>query len=253
MLDLATPQQLDLLNNFAKRWREATGSELLLLSMEGEVVISSNGTLALGGPEILKQVSSHEARFFTHSQQNILATPLTQGNQTFGYLVALNAKEHDASLLTWGAENIVARLIDAQALQNMTDELIGAWDQLELIYRVTQNLALTSDLMAALRSILQEIRKVVDTEDGFILLRHAKSLSSVTCRQDRDEMVYNETLLDNLVKANRVVVCNNSTACQQIWPQAPNSVDNLLATPMVVIEQDAQAAIGFIKEKSGSI
>jgi len=248
MLDLTTPQQLDLFNNFAKRWREATGSELLILSLEGEVVTSFNGTITLGGPEILKQLSPHKPSFFTYSQQNILATPLTQDNQTFGYLLALNAEEHNASLLTWGAENIAARLMDDQALQNMTDELIGAWDQLELIYRVTQNLALTTDLMAALRSILQEIRKVVDTEDGFILLQHAKSFSSVTCSQEKYELAYNGTLLNNLVSANRVIVCSDASTCKQIWPHSPSSVENLLATPMTIIKEDAQAAIGFINK-----
>jgi len=44
----------------------------------------------------------------------------------------------DAALLSWGAETMMTRLVDEEALQDMTDELIGAWNQLELIYRVTQ-------------------------------------------------------------------------------------------------------------------
>ncbi len=249
MFSLTTPQQFNLFNNLAKHWQEVTGSELLLLSTEGEVVTSSNGMPSVGGPEILKQVSPHKLTFLTYSQQNILAAPLAQDNQTLGYLLALGAQERDASLLEWGAETFVARLTDADALQNMTDELIGAWDQLELIYRVTQNLALTSDLMAALKSILRELQKVVDTEDGFILLQRPNSLSGVTCNQeDIDKTLYNETLLNSLVEANRVVVCNDAATCRHIWPQAPDYIENLLATPLTIIEEDALAAIGLVNK-----
>lgn len=248
MLNLLTSQQLDLFNRFANHWQKATGSELLLLSPEGEVVQSSNGSPPLGGLEIVKQISPHKPSYFSYSQQNILAVPVKQDNQTFGYLLALNAKERDSWLLEWGAKSIAARLVDAQALQDMTDELIGAWDQLELIYRVTQNLALTSDLMAALKSILKEIQRVVDTEDSFILLRQDNTLSTVTCRQHNDDSAFNQDLLDNLVKANRVVVCNQADACRQIWPQAPGNVGRLLATPLEIVDEEAQAAIGLINK-----
>jgi sigma-B regulation protein RsbU (phosphoserine phosphatase) len=248
MLDLATPQQLDLFNTFAKQWLQATGSELLFLSTDGDILASSNGKIPIGGQDLLKLVSPHTSNYFTYSQHRILAAPLTQGNQTYGYLLALDAKAGDASLLEWGAQNIVARVVDSHALQNMTDELIGAWDQLELIYRVTENLALTSDLMAALRSILTEIRKVVDTEDGFIMLRHTEGLACVTCHSTRGETYYDDVFLHNLVMANRVVLCNNATLCREIWPQAPDAVENLLATQMDIVEEDARAAIGLVNK-----
>jgi hypothetical protein len=130
MLDLATPQQLDLFNTFAKQWLQATGSELLFLSVDGDILASSNGKIPIGGQDLLKLVSPHSSNYFSYSQHRILAAPLTQGNQTYGYLLALDAKAGDASLLEWGAQNIVARVVDSHALQNMTDELIGAWDQL---------------------------------------------------------------------------------------------------------------------------
>ncbi len=249
MLNLTLLQQIDLFNSFAKHWQEVTGSELLLLSPEGEVVKSSNGVSSVGGPEILSQISRYEPTFLTHLQQNILTAPLAQDNQTLGYLLVLNAREKDVSLLEWGAETFMARLLDADALRNMTDELIGAWDQLELIYRVTQNLALTSDLMAALKSILKEIRKVVDTRDGFILMQYTGTLSGVTCGQeDFDKTLYGDALLTNLVKANRVIVCNDSAACHHIWPQVPDYVQSLVATPLTIIEENAQAAIGLINK-----
>jgi serine phosphatase RsbU (regulator of sigma subunit)/anti-sigma regulatory factor (Ser/Thr protein kinase) len=249
MLNLTTSQQFDLFNSFAEHWQKVTGSELYLLSSEGEFVTSSNGAPSVGGAEILSHASPSEPTFFTHAQQSILTAPLAQNNQTLGYLLALDATEKDASLLQWGAETFAARLVDTDALHNMTDELIGAWDQLELIYRVTQNLALTSDLMAALKSILKEIRQVVDTEDGFILLKQADTLSGVACLQENvDDTFYNRTLLNNLISANKIIVCNDNEACRQVWPDIPVSIESLLATPLTIIEEDSVAAIGLINK-----
>lgn len=248
MLDVFIPQQLNLFKDFANQWQQATGSKLILLSPTGEVVASANGAYPVVTPEILDQISPQETSFFTYSQKPVLAAPLIQGGQTLGYILALNARAQDASLLKWGAQNIVARLVDNQALQNMTDELIGAWDQLELIYRVTKNLALTSDLMATLRSILQEIKKVVDTEDGFVLFKQNQMLSTVTCRPNSDESSYTPTLLNKLVQANRAVICNDVLTCRQLWPQAPTLVKNMLAIHIGLTEENVQAAIGLINK-----
>lgn len=248
MLNLAIPQHLDLLNNFVRRWQGLIGSKLLLLSLDGEIITSSNNIPPTNWSEILELVPTHQSTFLTYSHQNIFVVPLSHDAQKFGYLLALNPNENDTSLLVWAAETIVARLVDAQALQDMTDELIGAWDQLELIYRVTQNLALTSDLTAALRSILWEIQKVIGTEDGFILLQRPNSLSCVTCRQDDNKSLYNETLLDNLVQANRVVVCNDPAGCQNVWPEMPGTVENLLATHLLIVEEEAKSAIGLFNK-----
>ena len=249
MLNLTTTQQIEFFDNFAKHWQDVTGGELVLLSAEGEMLTSTNGMPLIDGVDIIKQVSPYKPTFFTYVQQKLLTAPLAQHNQTVGYLLALNASESDVPLLQWGAETLMARLADADALLNMTDELIGAWDQLELIFRVTENLALTSNLMAALKSILQEIQKVVDTQDGFILLNHAGELSGVTCRQENiDKTIYNETLLNNLVQAGRILVYNDTQTGRQIWPQMPDNVDSLLATQLNIIEYDALAAIGLINK-----
>ncbi len=216
-------------------------------------MVNANGKPAIDGPDLIGRISSHQPTFLTHQQQNILTAPLSQDNQPMGYLLALNADQKDTTLLKWGAETIVARLTDADALRDMTDELIGAWDQLELIYRVTQNLALTSDMMANLRSILQEMQKVVDTKDGFILLQQPNSFSGVTCGQDNiDDSFYNETLLNNLIKANRVVVCNDAQACRQIWPQSPDYIENLMASRLDIVEDDVQAAIGLVNKANNN-
>lgn len=251
MLNLIAPQKLGLFADFAQRWRETVGGELLLCSVDGEVLVHSNGTSLTNCQEILRQVSPYKPTFLAYPHQTILAVPLAHHNQPLGYLLALNAQQEDASLLAWGAETLVARLIDQEALQGMTDELIGAWDQLELIYRVTQNLALTQDLMAALRSILQEIQKVVNTEDGFIVLQQPDSLDYVICSQNIEKNL-NGSLLNNLMSAHHVIVCDDASTCHQIWPEAPNSVENLLATNILITDEDCKAALGLINKANNN-
>jgi serine phosphatase RsbU (regulator of sigma subunit)/anti-sigma regulatory factor (Ser/Thr protein kinase) len=253
MFNLSIPHQTELFNHIAEHWRKITGTELFFLSLEGKIQPHLNGNFQASWPDILSTLSPHEPTFLTHLSKKILAAPLTQGNKSLGYLVALDADETNAPLLVWGADTLLARLLDAYALQDMTDELIGSWNQLELIYRVTQNLALTSDLMASLRSILQEIQKVVGTEDGFVLVSQPRTpLAWTACSQSENMSVYDPTLLNNLVQANRVVFCSNREACLHIWPQAPDFVENLMATNLIIVEENAQAAIGLINKRNGA-
>lgn len=239
---------LNLFHKFAKHWQEITSSDLWLLSSEGEVIATINGKPLTNWQQILNRITSHKPTVLVHAYQNILAAPLNHEDQTFGYLVARNANPQDAALLAWGAETIVSHFLDAQALQNMTDELIAAWEQLELIYRVTQNLTLTSDLVTTLKSILEEIQEVVDTEDGFILLENSGALVRVTCWLDRDETVFDEILLNNLIREGQVVICNLNTACQSVWPQVPPYVESLLATSLSITGENVQAALGLINK-----
>ncbi|MBI1877080.1 MAG: SpoIIE family protein phosphatase [Chloroflexi bacterium] len=250
MSNLALAQKLDLFNDFAQYWREIVGRDLLVLSHEGEVLTYTNGARRGNWNDLLNRLSPDKPTFLIYSNQRLLTVPLFDGQQPLGYLLVFDAQEQDELLLAWGAKTIVARLVGEEALQGMTDELIGAWDQLELLYRVTQNLALTSDLMAALKSILVEIQKVVNTEDSFVLLRRPDAFDCVTGgTHGLERYLCAESLLNNLVQANHVVLCNDIPACRQIWPEAPTLlVENFLATPLMITDEDCQAALGLINK-----
>jgi serine phosphatase RsbU (regulator of sigma subunit)/anti-sigma regulatory factor (Ser/Thr protein kinase) len=244
-----TPQKINLFDHFIRQWRSIIGSELLVISAEGAVLTQTNGFPWSNWEKLVPQFSPHQPTCLTASGQTLVAVPLCDDQQCLGYLLAPNATERDLSMLVWGAEIIKTRLIDDEALRGMTDELIGAWEQLELIYRVTQNLTLTSDLLGTLKSILQEIRKVVNTEDGFILLQRQDSLDCVTCDTHHLEPhLGNDTLLNNLIKANQVVLCDISSGCHHIWPDAPDSVETLLATHLLITDEDSQAALGLVNK-----
>ena len=101
------------------------------------------------------------------------------------------------------------------------------------------------------RKILSHLLKklnydVIECEDGFILLRSDQGFTCVTS-QDQN-MAYDETLLDNLLKSSGVVVGNKNSACEAIWAAAPKSVNSLLATSLEVVDEQAQAAIGLINK-----
>lgn len=247
-LNLTTLQQSFLLDEFVQRWRDVAGSEALVLSPQGELLASSNGTPTANWQNVIRQASSQQPTTLIEADQKILAVPLTLEQEILGYLLALDAQDQDASLLAWLGETMTARMTDEIALAGMTDELIGAWDQLELIYKVTQNLTLSSDLMASLQSILQEIKKVVNTEDGFIVLQRHHKLDAVTTGTIALEDFYSETFLDHLIKVNQVMLCNETAACQQLWPDVPDGVTSLLATPLPGLEDEAKAALGLINK-----
>ena len=245
--NLSTLQELKLFNDFIQHWRDIVGGEALVVSSTGEIVANSNGLPAVDWEKILEQASPDQPSVLNLANQTLLTAPFGLGREISGYLLALDATEQEVSLLGWLAETIGDRLDDEIALAGMTDELIGAWDQLELIYRVTKNLTLSSDLTEVLQSIVQEIRKVVDTEDGFILLKRSKSLECVTSL-GQPAGYDDETLLNNLVSSDQVVLCNDRTACGQTWPQLPATLENMLATQLPIVDEEAKAALGLINK-----
>lgn len=250
MLSSAIRQQPDLFENVAKHWQAVTGSSLFLLSPSGELLNSLNGTAApVDWQPALADTASHTATALSVSDYTLLTAPLLQDDTLLGYLLAADAGPEQLELLNWVTESLLARLVDFQAMQSMTDELIGAWDQLELIFRVTENLALTADLKTVLRSILREIQKVAHTEDSFILLRSPEGEICVTGAQllGRANLCAGP-LLNNIMRGNRVVLCNNPESCRKVWVGAPANVETMLAIPLVVIEENTHAALGLINK-----
>ncbi len=249
MLNTVIHQQPDLFDNVARQWHEITGTKLLFISLNGELLGNTNGaTQNPNWQQILEQVPPHESAFLSPSNKNVIVSPLVQNGQPFGYLASVNAERQYVPLLGWMAETVVAHLLDAQAIQDMTDELISAWDQLELIYKVTESLALTTDLPEVLQSVLQEIQKVTHTTDGFIQLRKSDSFMCVTGQSANDKVFCDSALFTNLTNANHVILCNNAGTCRQAWPAAPENIETLLATQLPIIGEDVEAAIGLLNK-----
>jgi serine phosphatase RsbU (regulator of sigma subunit)/anti-sigma regulatory factor (Ser/Thr protein kinase) len=244
-------QKLNLFHDFIGRWQTIMGGQALVISTTGEIVATSNGSPSLNWPEVIAQISPNQPSVIELANQILLTAPFNLGKEPLGYLLAFNVPQEDISLLGWLAETIGARLGDEIALAGMTDELIGAWDQLELIYRVTRNLSLSADLTTVLRSIVQEIRKVVDTEDGFILLKRSKDLECVTSLGRPANLIYDDRLLAYLVSSQQVLLCNDRADCQKIWPALPSHLENILATPLPIVDEETKAILGLINKAGG--
>lgn len=248
MLESVIRQQPDLFDNVAKHWHEVTGSKLLLLASDGSLLANPAAVQGLNGwPTLLSQVNN-EPLFLPRHQ--VLIAPLTHEGKILGFLAASEAQKQHELLMQWAADEMMARVLDIQAMQSMTDELIGAWDQLELIFRVTENLALTADLTTVLRSILQEIQKVTHTNDGFILLKEPDSLLCVTAQEGLSSLFCDESLLEKLGQAGRIILYNRPEACRQFWAECPAFVQNLLATSLIAVEENLKAAIGLVNKST---
>lgn len=243
-------QKIELFDKFVQHWQQAVGGDVIVVSTEGNVVANSNGVFPTDVHRILEQASPYQPGVINYLDQTLLAAPINLGRENLGYVLALNGREQDVSLLAWLAETIGKSLEDAVALRDMTDELIGAWDQLELIYRVTSNLTLTEDLIAVLRSVVREIQKVVNTEDGFILLKRFERLEFVAATNSLSRDFVREDLLNYLGETDRVVLCNDALACREIWPDAPAYVETMLAIQLPILEEGVKAGLCLINNKS---
>jgi serine phosphatase RsbU (regulator of sigma subunit)/anti-sigma regulatory factor (Ser/Thr protein kinase) len=253
MLKSKITPQLKLFSAFADHWQKIVGGSLLLLSPNGQILADSedNRALPLNDSKIIEQLSSlnlTEPAFIDYnSEDKLLVAPLVHDSQCIGYLATFNAQTSNAPLLTWGAENLTARLVDAELLQGMTDELIVAWNQLELIYHVTQGLALTLDLSVALKTILTRIHNVIDTSDGFFLMQRDDKFDCITLKGDSSQYL-SISLLDNLVNQENAVIHNTIVACRQFWPDAPDHVETILATKLVIVERNVKVALVLINK-----
>ncbi len=246
--NLSTSSKLDLFQNFIQRWQDIVNSEVILLSTNGAIITASSNTPQLNWSDILQKTKLDQSSQLSYQGHSIFTTPLIIDQKIEGQVLALDIKDTNTSLLPSLTNLITERLVDEIALRGMTDELIGAWDQLELIYRVTKNLTLTSDLVAALHSILQEIRKVIDTENSFILLKRSNHLESVTAKPLSSNPYYDKNLLNTLASSEQVALCNDVQACRELWPEAPDHIENMLATALPGLEDGAQAVIGLVNK-----
>lgn len=248
MVNIMMPRQLDLFKEFALQWQESFGGHLYLVSSQGEVLANSAPQVSLHNfDDIVAQISKDTPAIVPNTPHPVLTAPLRDKDEILGYLMAVDADEKNLSVLSWGASHISQSLRQEQALQDMTDELIGAWDQLGLIYRLTQNLTFSTDLMAAMHTILTEISKVVGTSDGFVLLHRAQTLTSMTATGDTSSYYHSQDLLDLVVTSDRVITCPDAMTCRQLWADMPTFVNNMMAV-RVPVDDGVDAALGLVNK-----
>lgn len=216
-----------LFDELTKYWHQITGGELFILSAQGEVIKSNNGN-SVFADNLLEVSDSGEIKLAVGA--NAILVPLESNRMVKGLLLSNNSGRQQLPMLSWIAKILVEQLNNEQALQGMTDELIAAWNQLELVYRITKTLATKSNLPDALNSILNEIINVVTVEAAFILMPHDETVGYVTVgKQAILEPISQLDFIDKLTQLDRLVLFNNPAELQMFWPQAPKTLRNFMA------------------------
>ncbi|GAB4445032.1 MAG: hypothetical protein Kow0031_27470 [Anaerolineae bacterium] len=248
MLQPIIRQKPELFDTVAQHWRTVTGGKLLLLSDTTAPISSPDEFETLNWPDALAAVSLDAPTTLTVARETLLCAPVQHNGARLGYLLAKDSPATHIPLLQWAAQSLAARVADQLAMRDMTDELIDAWEQLELIFRVTKSLTLTTDLTATLHSILLEIEKVTRSGDGFMVLKQGDTRQCVPGREVPSADLCHTLRLNQIVSAQQVIICNSLSACNQHWLQRPATVENALLAPLQIAEYDIEAVIGLINK-----
>ncbi len=262
-------QKPELFDRLADHWRQVTGGQLLAIDETGELAASGNGDVPESWREWLAHATANQPQTTLSKEapyapawsgaqgavqggpaptsapamaQPAQIAPLEVQGTPIGYLMAIG--EAPPALLNWSAEALGALIAAEQTIQGMTDELISAWDQLELVYRVTQSLASTSDLISVLHSILAEVKRVLNAREGFLILEQEDDLKQVSVGGDSRFSHQRRHLYHRLQRAERLVLCNDPETVREFWPDAPDDLTNLLGMRLP-ITTSAQAVVGL--------
>ncbi len=248
-------QNPEIFEQLKHHWQQVTNGQLLAVDKAGEWVAGShpfehikNGVLPENWREWISE-SNTAPGLISFDGKKVQIARVDIHSTTVGYLVAVGEVPPD--LVGWGARTLEALVAAEHSLQGMTDELISAWDQLDLMYRVAQSLASTSDLISMLRSVLAEVKRVLKAEEGFLILEQEDHLTHVSVGGDGRFSLQRRQLYQHLQRANRMVLCNDIETLHEFWPRAPASLANLLGTRLP-ITGSAKAAIGLINKTEHS-
>jgi len=254
-------QKPELFERLAHHWQQATGGQLLVIDETGELAARGNGAVPENWRQWLARAVADRAqgafppnapasssppegplRVATALKQPVQIAPLNVQGTPVGYLMAIG--EAPPALLEWSAEALSDLIAAEQTIQGMTDELISAWDQLELVYRVTQSLASTSDLISVLRSTLAEVKRVLNAGEGFLILEQEDELTHVSVGDERRFSPQRRQLYHRLQQAKRLVLCNDPETVREFWPEAPDDLTNLLGIRLPT-RPSAQAVVAL--------
>jgi serine phosphatase RsbU (regulator of sigma subunit)/anti-sigma regulatory factor (Ser/Thr protein kinase) len=244
-----------ILDQLADYWQRVTGGQLLAVDEEGKWVAGDqpfahldNGALPENWRDWLSQENADQQPI-TVEGRPVQITPLSIQHIPVGYLVAVG--EASSDLLSWSAGTLEELLTAEHSLQGMTDELMSAWDQLELVFRVTQTLASTSDLMSVLRSVLDEVKQVLKATEGFLVIEQDDHLNHISVGGDDSLSPQRRQLFYRLQRANQLVLCNDTESLHEFWSDAPGEIANLLGMRLPT-SSPAQAVVGLINKKEHS-
>jgi sigma-B regulation protein RsbU (phosphoserine phosphatase) len=248
-------QKPETFDQLTDHWQQLTGGQLLVIDEAGQWIAGSrprghnrDNVLPEVWQEWLRQ-SKAVPQPITLEEEPVQIALLEIQGTPIGHLVAIGATPPD--LFRYTAETLQALVAAEQSLQGMTDELISAWNQLDLVYHVTQSLASTSDLSSMLRSVLANVKRVFKAEEGFLILEQGDDLTQVSVGRDREDNRVppsHRQVYHRLQSATHITLCNDAETIHEFWSNAPAELVNLLGMRLP-IAAPAKAAIGLINKR----
>ncbi len=250
MLEFASliEQKKDLFDQLAQSWQEATGGELVLLLFNGIVIrpYQSEAINPLGHPQNI-------SLDWQTSLQTVgaISVPLIFDHVPQGYLVSYKTDPAYLPLLDWTANNLVDRLLNEYALLGMTDELVAAWNQLDLVYKITQTLGIHTNLSETLTLILKEVIKVVRVGLGFILFEQDNQLNCVIGgNQAGTQLLNNQTYMRALLKIDSLTLSNDPSIFLKFKPFIPPpNWQNIILAP-IPTDNNKLAVLGLVNHET---
>lgn len=249
-------QKKQLVSDIIKRWHLITGGQLAVLTADGKFIQGYNGDAASLFENDIQVLATGQVQLLP--QTEAITAPLVLQGAIKGHLISHHSAPEHQPLLAWVADTLLQYLANEQSLQGMTDELIAAWDQLELVYRITQTLAEKTNLSDALNSILHEIINITRVESAFLLTLHNNEPISYVSAGNKDLVA---SIAENpssapLLMLNKQVLFNHRAALLQFWPEAPKEIRNFVATfvphPNRVKSEKNLAILGLINNHQRS-
>lgn len=232
-LEQMLSQEFQVFENLAASWHTATGQELYLLLPTRQAINrhGENVFPALG-------INGLPMQDWGNLEQTCgrWSIPITVEGRTEGYLVSEVVEKEQTPLLSWVAGTLSNYLNNEHALQGMTDELISAWDQLDLVYRITQTLSEQANLREVLQSILAEVLKVSHVEAGFIALGGNSELGALTHLHEGQVEVLNwptkVAFLHDVLSLNQVSLINTPEGLRDLSEHVPSTWQEAILAPV---------------------
>ncbi len=238
-----TPQ---LITGLARQWHTATGGTLQLLAVDGNVLWDAEGNVGQVPPAVRPTAAGLEV----NSDAPTMLMPFYIQRERMGYLFASSLDPNCSPMLQWLAERLGADLESEISLQSMTDELIAAWNQLDLMYRINQTMAEKANLSDALNSVLQEVIGVVKIDTAFVLLSHDERVECVTAGLALPpELQCPQSFLEQLIQTERLLVINDAKTIRKMWCDAPPSLHNFAGTH-IATSSNTTATLGLINKQT---
>ena len=246
-------EKKQIFTHLANSWQQTTQGELALFLSNGKLIKLSQGQFVeMEAPYPFPSTWSVQKG----GDENLIGTALKLEGSLVAYLLSYNTSQTYLRFLEWVALGLLDQLKQEQALQGVTDELISAWNQLDLVYRIMQTLGEQSNLLQVLTSIINEVIKVLGVEAGFILLSPDSELYTINGQQEyviSDKVSINDlrsqVVRKSLLNVTELTLLNEPRLLAELMSvTVPLTWHNIILVPIPTGENEPPIILGVLNK-----